>query len=40
MERSAKYRNIGREPKVSFVIDDAVGPGAGTSMPAVPACTQ
>jgi len=28
MERSAKYRNIGREPKVSFVIDDAVGPGA------------
>lgn len=31
MQRSAKYRNIGREPKVSFVIDDAVGPGvAGT----------
>ena len=31
MQRSAKYRNIGREPKVSFVIDDAVGQGvAGT----------
>ena len=27
-ERSAKYRNVGREPKVSFVIDDAVGQGA------------
>jgi len=26
-ERSAKYRNVGREPKVSFVIDDAVGQG-------------
>jgi pyridoxamine 5'-phosphate oxidase family protein len=26
-ERSAKYRNIGREPRVSFVIDDAVGQG-------------
>ena len=26
-ERSAKYRNVGREPKVSFVIDDVVGPG-------------
>jgi PPOX class F420-dependent enzyme/OxyR family protein len=28
MRRSAKYRNVGREPKVSFVIDDAVGEGA------------
>jgi PPOX class F420-dependent enzyme/OxyR family protein/uncharacterized protein (TIGR02246 family) len=27
-ERSAKYRNVGREPKVSFVIDDAIGEGA------------
>jgi len=27
-ERSAKYRNVGRDPKVSFVIDDAVGAGA------------
>jgi pyridoxamine 5'-phosphate oxidase family protein len=27
MERSAKYHNVGREPKVSFVIDDAVGEG-------------
>ena len=26
-ERSAKYRNVAREPKVSFVIDDAVGQG-------------
>ena len=28
MERSAKYRNIGRDPKVAFVIDDAIGEGA------------
>lgn len=28
MERSAKYRNIGRDPKVSFVVDDAIGEGA------------
>jgi len=28
MQRSAKYRNVGRDPKVSFVIDDAVGEGA------------
>lgn len=28
MERSAKYRNVSREPKVSFVIDDAIGEGA------------
>jgi PPOX class F420-dependent enzyme/OxyR family protein/uncharacterized protein (TIGR02246 family) len=28
MQQSAKYRNVGREPKVSFVIDDAVGEGA------------
>jgi PPOX class F420-dependent enzyme/OxyR family protein len=27
-ERSAKYRNVGRDPKVSFVVDDAVGAGA------------
>ena len=27
-ERSAKYRNVGRDPKVSFVIDDAIGAGA------------
>jgi PPOX class F420-dependent enzyme/OxyR family protein/uncharacterized protein (TIGR02246 family) len=28
MERSAKYRNIGVNPAVSFVVDDAVGDGA------------
>jgi PPOX class F420-dependent enzyme/OxyR family protein/uncharacterized protein (TIGR02246 family) len=28
MERSAKYRNIGVNPAVSFVVDDAVGEGA------------
>jgi PPOX class F420-dependent enzyme/OxyR family protein/uncharacterized protein (TIGR02246 family) len=28
MERSAKYRNIGRNPKVAFVVDDAIGEGA------------
>jgi len=28
MERSAKYRNIGRDPKVAFVIDDSIGAGA------------
>jgi PPOX class F420-dependent enzyme/OxyR family protein/uncharacterized protein (TIGR02246 family) len=28
MEQSAKYRNIGREPQVAFVIDDATGEGA------------
>jgi len=28
MERSAKYRNVGRDPKVAFVIDDAIGEGA------------
>jgi PPOX class F420-dependent enzyme/OxyR family protein/uncharacterized protein (TIGR02246 family) len=28
MERSAKYRNVGRDPKVAFVIDDATGEGA------------
>jgi PPOX class F420-dependent enzyme/OxyR family protein len=27
MERSAKYRNVAREPKVAFVVDDAVGEG-------------
>jgi PPOX class F420-dependent enzyme/OxyR family protein len=27
-ERSAKYRNVGRDPKVSFVIDDSIGAGA------------
>jgi PPOX class F420-dependent enzyme/OxyR family protein/uncharacterized protein (TIGR02246 family) len=28
MERSAKYRNIGVNPAVSFVVDDAIGEGA------------
>ena len=28
MERSAKFRNIGRDPQVAFVIDDATGEGA------------
>jgi len=28
LERSAKYRNIGINPAVSFVVDDAVGEGA------------
>jgi PPOX class F420-dependent enzyme/OxyR family protein/uncharacterized protein (TIGR02246 family) len=28
LERSAKYRNIGVNPAVSFVVDDAVGEGA------------
>jgi PPOX class F420-dependent enzyme/OxyR family protein/uncharacterized protein (TIGR02246 family) len=28
MERSAKYRNVGRDPNVAFVIDDAIGEGA------------
>lgn len=28
MERSAKYRNVGRDPKVAFVVDDATGEGA------------
>jgi PPOX class F420-dependent enzyme/OxyR family protein/uncharacterized protein (TIGR02246 family) len=28
MERSAKYRNVGVNPAVSFVVDDAVGEGA------------
>lgn len=28
MERSAKYRNIGRNPKVAFVVDDMTGEGA------------
>jgi PPOX class F420-dependent enzyme/OxyR family protein len=28
MRRSAKYRNVDREPRVSFVIDDVVGKGA------------
>jgi PPOX class F420-dependent enzyme/OxyR family protein/uncharacterized protein (TIGR02246 family) len=28
MERSAKYRNIGVNPAVSFVVDDSVGEGA------------
>jgi len=28
MERSAKYRNVGVNPEVSFVIDDIVGEGA------------
>jgi PPOX class F420-dependent enzyme/OxyR family protein len=28
LERSAKYRNVGRHPAVSFVIDDAAGGGA------------
>ena len=28
MERSAKYRNVGRDPKVAFVVDDAIGQGA------------
>jgi PPOX class F420-dependent enzyme/OxyR family protein len=28
MERSAKYRNVGRDPNVAFVIDDATGEGA------------
>jgi PPOX class F420-dependent enzyme/OxyR family protein len=27
-ERSAKYRNVGRDPNVAFVIDDAIGEGA------------
>jgi PPOX class F420-dependent enzyme/OxyR family protein len=27
-ERSAKYRNVGRDPKVSFVVDDSIGAGA------------
>jgi PPOX class F420-dependent enzyme/OxyR family protein len=27
MERSAKYRNVGQHPQVSFVVDDAVGEG-------------
>lgn len=28
VERSAKYRNVGINPKVAFVVDDAIGPGA------------
>ncbi|MGH3152309.1 MAG: PPOX class F420-dependent oxidoreductase [Streptosporangiaceae bacterium] len=28
MEHSAKYRNIGTNPKVAFVVDDATGEGA------------
>jgi len=28
MERSAKYRNVGSNPAVSFVVDDSVGTGA------------
>jgi pyridoxamine 5'-phosphate oxidase family protein len=28
LERSAKYRNIGVNPAVSFVVDDAIGEGA------------
>jgi PPOX class F420-dependent enzyme/OxyR family protein/uncharacterized protein (TIGR02246 family) len=28
MERSAKYRNVGAHPEVSFVVDDIVGNGA------------
>jgi len=28
MERSAKYRNIGSNPAVAFVVDDSVGTGA------------
>ena len=28
MERSAKYRNVGANPEVSFVVDDVVGEGA------------
>jgi pyridoxamine 5'-phosphate oxidase family protein len=27
MERSAKYRNIGSNPAVAFVVDDSVGTG-------------
>lgn len=29
MERSAKYRNVGFNPEVSFVVDDIVGEGPG-----------
>lgn len=28
MQRSAKYHNVGRDPKVAFVIDDSTGDGA------------
>jgi PPOX class F420-dependent enzyme/OxyR family protein len=31
MERSAKYRNVGREPRVAFVVDDAQGAGEGAA---------
>lgn len=31
MQRSAKYHNVGRDPKVAFVIDDTTGDGAANT---------